>query len=309
MKIQFENRIVNLPDVLMVGAAKSGTTTLYHHLSQHPGVFFPKDKKEPFYFSSGGKAPGYTDTAFVEKLTWQTKDYLNLYQNADDGQILMDGSTSYLYCAEESIGHIKELYGDRASEVKIIVILRNPIERAYSHYTYLVRNGVEDLSFEQALEPDVIERRRTKRWGFDYLEYGRYTAQVKAYQENFDSVKVCLFEDLKDAQRLADGLFEFLGLATIRVNTERKSNPSGIPTSKGAVKLLLRNKALKKVVNWLPASAKKNLLHSRDKVLAKFLKREQMSAEMRTRLQNIFRSEVQELSQLIQRDLQHWQRS
>lgn len=306
MKVTIGNSTKNLPDALMVGAAKSGTTTLYHHLSKHEQVFFPKDRKEPFYFSFGGKQPEYRDEDFANKLVWDTNEYLKLYEQAGDQNVLLDGSTSYLYHAERSIANIEQLYGEKAQDLKIIIILRNPVDRAYSHYTYLVRNGVENLPFEEAIKPSIIDYRKEQRWGFDYLNYGAYASQVKAYLEHFKHVKVCLFEDLKDAQVLANELFEFLDLSPIEVAAEMRSNPSGIPTNRTMVNLLLKNSTLKKTVNLLPKGAKRKVLKQRDKVMAKFLVRKRMNPKTREHLEAHFKNDVAALSTLIQRDLTHW---
>ena len=155
-----------LPDFIIPGAAKSGTTSLYQILNQHPDIFFPKSKKEPFYFSFGGEKPNYEDEQFNAIPVYQTDDYLNLYTEADDSQICGDASTSYLYLHEESIANMKKLYGDDLAEVKVIIILRNPVDRAFSHYTYLVRNGFENRPFEEAILPENIELWKKKRWGF-----------------------------------------------------------------------------------------------------------------------------------------------
>ena len=148
----FEKNKFRLPDFIIPGAAKSGTTTLYRVLAGHPELYFPENRKEPFYFSFGGEAPVYEDRAFVNHLIWNTREYLDLYRGAGDDQLAGDASTSYLYTHKEAIRNMRALYGNQLREVKIIILLRNPVQRAYSHYTYLVRNGFETRSFEEAVK-------------------------------------------------------------------------------------------------------------------------------------------------------------
>ncbi len=306
MIIEYKNKPVKVPDVLMVGAAKSGTTSLYKHLSAHKGIYFPENKKEPFYFSFGGKRPEFEDQNFLQHLVWDTKEYLGLYANAGEDQLLVDGSTSYLYHADRCIRNIRELYGKAAENIRIIVILRNPVERAWSHYNYLLRNGKEDLPFYEAIRPGIIQFRKNIRWGYDYLAYGEYHRQIQAYQRHFKHLYICLFEDLQRPQLLLNDLFAFLGLDPVEVNTDLKANPSGVPRNKTMVHLLLRNKMLKSGVNVLPSGIKQKLLNRRDKVLERFLTRKRLDPKIRAQLNAHYEEGIRELSVLLNRDLSHW---
>ncbi len=158
----FEKNKFRLPDFIIPGAAKSGTTTMYRVLSRHPDLFFPKNRKEPFYFSFGDNEPAYSDRAFADHLIWSTREYLDLYLDASDNQFMGDASTSYLYTHREAIQNMRNLYGDQLHRVKVVIILRNPIHRAYSHYTYLVRNGFETRTFEEAISPEGIDEWKLK---------------------------------------------------------------------------------------------------------------------------------------------------
>ncbi len=295
-----------LPDFIVPGAAKSGTTTLYKLLQQHPKIYFPDGKKEPFYFSFGGLAPSYTDKDFVSKIVWRTDEYLNLYKDAPDTAYLGDASTSYLYLANQSISNMKLLYGDTLSKLKVFIMLRNPIFRAYSHYTYLVRNGFEKLSFEEAIDPKTIASRKNERWGFDYIAYGMYYQQVKAFRDAFPNCTIYLTEDLKDPQALCNDIFSQLGIESVNVSKDIKANPSGIPKSQTLVNLLRKNRMLKSVVGIFPDKYKASLLNRRDKVMEKLLDKEEMNPETRLALRDIFRSDIEKLTLLINRDLSHW---
>lgn len=300
-----DNGWIKVPDFLVVGAAKSGTTSFYHLLNQHPDVFFPK-KKEPFYFSFGGEKPQYSDLQFVANITWQTKDYIDLYRKAGDDQVLGDASTSYLYHSNTCIKNIKKFYGERYKDLKILIILRNPVERAFSHYTYLIQNGFETLSFPEAISTDNINKRKKIRWGFDYLEYGMYYRQVKDFMETFPHCKVMLTEDLSNSESLMMDVYSFLGVKPIGKRSEIYSNPSGIPKNSFLVKLLRKNKILKKAANLLPAKWKHSLLLQRDKIVSHLLVKPEMERESMVKLNAYFKDDILNLQQLINRDLGHW---
>lgn len=300
-----ENIKFRLPDFIIPGAAKSGTTTLYRNLDRHPGLFFPKNRKEPFYFSFGGKKPEYGDPGFVDHIVWKTEDYLPLYTDASADQLTGDASTSYLYTATDTVANMRALYGDQLRDVKVIILLRNPVQRAYSHYTYLVRNGFETRSFAEAISPEGIEEWRKKRWGFDYLRYSLYADAVETFLRNFDHVMVRLTEDLKSPE-VYDEIFSFLGVESVEVGEDVRANPSGIPKSRLAVDLMRKNKLLKNAVNLLPEATKKKLLDRRDKLMSKLLTKEPMDAAIAERLTEFFSADIEKLEKAISRDLSHW---
>lgn len=297
-----------LPDFMIPGAAKSGTTTLYQQLTAHPDIFFPKERKEPFYFSFGGEKPQYEDSQFNTIPVWDTQEYLDLYQPANQGQLCGDASTSYLYLHQASIGNMKKLYGDQLKDVKIIILLRNPINRAYSHYTYLIRNGYENRSFEEAISPQGIKEWKKKRWGFDYLQYGEYTAGVKAYFDEFNEVKVYLTEDLKNRDETLSSVCEFLGVSEMKDTRDVKANPSGIPKNKMLVDTLRKNKAFKVAGRLLPEKAKLKAQALRDNLMGKLLTKEPMNPATRNTLVDYFSDEIDRLEQTIERDLSRWKK-
>lgn len=303
---RLENESFRLPDFIIPGAAKSGTTSLYQMLAQHPSIYFPPSRKEPFYFSFGGEKPTYTDQKFNELPIWQTPEYLKLYRDAMSDQICGDASTSYLYTAQKSIQLIREMYGDQHRELKIIILLRNPIDRAYSHYTYLIRNGFETRSFEEAISEKGIAEWKSKRWGFDYLAYGAYAHQVAAFKSNFPETKVWLLEDLKQGNRMISEVFRFLNVSNIDIKRVAKANPSGIPKNRGVVNLLRRNAIIKTIGKSLPSSVQQSLKGRRDELMSKFLEKRPMSLNTRKQLQQYYREDVLKLEEIIERDLEHW---
>lgn len=301
-----ESNLVKAPDILMVGAAKSGTTTLYKWLDQHPDIYFPPHRKEPFYFSFANTKPEFTDPEFAGSLIWKVTDYLQLYKNAPEGKLLADGSTSYLYHGQRAIKNIQSFYGERAKELSIVIILRNPVERAFSHYTYLIRNGHESLTFAQAIEEQTIEKRKGQRWGFDYIRYGMYYEQVKLYMDAFPNTKVLLFSDLKTPQSTFDSLCGFLQIKQHPVPKNVHSNPSGVPKSKFLVNTLRKNKLLKSALNLMPGKVREKMLVRRDQAMKKLMTKPEIDVASLEKLKQIYTPDIQKLETLINRDLRHW---
>lgn len=305
MLLKATNGEVRVPDIMLIGAAKSGTTSVAHQLRMHPQVYLPVAKKEPHYFAFADKAPEYSDASFARTIVWQWKDYAALYQGARADQHIADCSTSYLYRHTVAIPHLHRVYGDRAAELRISCVLRDPVERAYSHWLYLVRNGYEDVPFDQAIAPENIASRRTQRWGFDYRQYGLYAEAVAAYRAVFPHFRVFLFEDLKDPQRMWDELCVFNGLDLSQVQ-EVQANPGGVPKNKWLVHMLRRGKFLRKLSHLAPDRLRGMLRSGRDSMMKQALDRPRMPAAARAELNAFYRADVDRLSTIIDRDLSSW---
>lgn len=299
-----------LPDAFIVGAAKSGTTSLYQMLLEHPQVFFPSSKKEPMFFCFDGiKMPDEIkelNEEFKDQAVRNPNDYFDLYKAAEEGQVAIDGTTSYLYRHATTISSMKRHYGDRLQEVKIIIMLRNPVDRAWSHYNFLIRNGFEDLPFAEAINRDTMARRKLHRWGFDYLGFGAYSDQIKAFKEQFPLMRVYLTEDLKAHESVLSEIYDFLDLPPVAPPAMKQANPSGIPKNKFVVDQMRNNRLLKRMVNLFPERTKHLILEKRDQMMMKFLKKPMLADDIRAELTDYYRDEIKELGQLINRDLSHW---
>jgi len=200
---------LTLPNFLIVGAAKSGTTSLFVYLGQHPEIYTPFCK-EPCYFTKQ-KEPS---------MVHSDADYEMLFEGERGEKAIGEASTTYLY-DREAPERIHRLLGDN---LRIIIILRNPVRRAYSlwgHNYYQV--GCEELPFEDALRQEgarmaSLEFRAKWRFhygNFHYFRSGLYYEQVKRYLDTFgrERVQVYIFEEFaEEPGETCRKVFAFLGV-------------------------------------------------------------------------------------------------
>jgi hypothetical protein len=216
---------VKLPNFLIVGAAKSGTTSLYKYLSQHPDVFMPK-WKELSFFTGDPFGPLHK----VKKPEY----YYRVFSEVSDQTAVGEASTSYLY-DEPAPTTIKENLGI----IKIIIMLRNPVEMSYSLYNHQVRREGEGLkTFEAALAAEDSRRKNVDfkktcyGWHANYYYFSRglYYSQVKRYIDTFgkDNIKIILFEELaSDPVRVSQSTYKFLNVDGSFIPTIKVHNPAG----------------------------------------------------------------------------------
>lgn len=211
------------PDFFVVGAAKSGTTAIWNYFQQHPDIFVTKDiaQKELGYYSN---QYGITDKDY----------YLSFFKNAKPNQII--GEVTHVYLSsEESAEWIKR----EVPNAKIIIMLRNPAERAYSLYNWMTMHGYEELSsFEKALKREkqilagIFKNKKlnhTFLQNYLYLTSGLYYRQVQRYFNIFgkDNVKIIEYQDFKIKQEeVLDEIFNFLEVSNIKLEMNRKVNTS-----------------------------------------------------------------------------------
>lgn len=303
-----QNTDVTLPNFLIVGAAKAGTTSLYHYVKQHPEVFMSKVKGPHFISAQFKEIPenGINDS-LVERYVTDFHDYCRLFEGAAGKKAIGEASSENLYYYKDAVTYIHQFFGDP----KIVIILRNPVERAFSAYVNLVRDQREFLSFEDALKQE--KQRIQDNWNviWYYKDSGFYAAQVKAYQEQFRDVQVCLFDDLKDRPLdLMRDLYDFLEVDPAFVpDTSLTYNISGIPTSR-----LLNRLFVKKYTRWQKIArgvgewilTEQGWAALRERLRAKILVKPRMKPETKRDLEQMYSEDILRLQTIIGRDLSHW---
>ncbi len=192
------------PNFFFVGAHKSGTTSLYFYLKQHPQVFMPA-LKEPHFFS--GFRP-YSEMPFPHPRVSDEATYLRLFSQAAGYKAVGEASSSYL-CDEGVANRIHAAI----PHAKIVIVLRDPVGRAFSQYLMDVREGWQKLPFYEALLED--RNRPEKGWGVShmYVEPGLYREQVERYLKVFGpkQVLVLLFANLRTPEGRRKMMAELTG--------------------------------------------------------------------------------------------------
>ncbi len=294
------------PQFIVAGTARAGTTSLNSYLIQHPEIFLPV-VKEPCFFTFAGEKIEYKNGKFAFAIT-SIDDYSRLYKKAQPEQITGDISTPYLFLYDKSIRNIKKFHNDPES-IKIIIILRNPVDRAYSQYLWRVRDGRENLSFEDAIAAE--KERMEENFSFDYfyVQRGMYFKQVQAYIDNFKSVKIVLFDDLKNKTKetLAD-ICSFLNVDKEFEFVKRtEQNSSFLPKSALLSRLLtLESKTKFKFLSRIPESVKATIKEQFMKMNSSRKKNVDMNPETRNKLKTIYKDDLLNLQKLIARDLSDW---
>lgn len=298
-----------LPNFLVVGAAKAGTTSLHEYLNQHPDVFIP-EKKECLFFSALEKFNGPDHDQELNRLAMHDIDsYEALFANARAARALGDISHDYLYYHDSAIPNIKRYLGD---QVRIAIILRDPRERAYSHYMHHVKGGISpDSSFDRALELEGERIKRGWSWNWHYKRVGLYAAQVSAYIGAFSNCRVYLYDDLvRDACELMTDLYSFVGVdATFHPSIEIHNQGYDV-RNRRMNRFLRRESQLKGRVRaaLMAVGFSQTVLHrlKQRALLANKVTKERMSSESRRRLTEYFRPDIERLEGLIGRNLSGW---
>jgi hypothetical protein len=295
------------PTFLVIGAARSGTTALTRTLSQHPEIFITEPKETHFFaFANSAvhfNGPG-DDRMMNERLVTDAATYVRLYSDARDIAHRGEGSVSTLFYARTSIPNIRRY----APNVKLVVSLRNPTDRAYSSYLYLRSRGFETLpTFEQGLAAEAERTRAGWHHMWQYLALGHYAAQLQPFIDAFgrERLEIVVHDDYRShPRRTLDHVVDFLGAPRHEFDTSREWNRGGIP----------KNQALRKSIDVLHRSTRATRLvrrrvpkQRRDTVKSALLDRPPMNPRTRSELHDLYAPGITALETLIDRDLSAWQ--
>ncbi len=307
-----------LPNFLVIGAAKAGTTSLHSYLTQHPEIYM-SSVKEPGYFmfaDDGLTYEGPKDIEVLQNLGFDVTDldvYQSLFRDTLDARAVGESTPFYLYSAK-ACQRIKYLIPD----VKLIAILRSPMERAYSNYMHQVNWGRESLrTFDQALQAE--EDRIAHNWHpvWHYKEQGFYFAQLKRYFDEFprSQIRVYLYEDLnRNATALMQDIFQFLGVddsfcSDVTVRHNSSDSAKKIADNVRHEALLQQFRRLKPMTARLMPDALQRLL---GKGLGAIIRKNvsyttpPFTAAVRSKLLSAYRDDILKLQELIQKDLADW---
>jgi hypothetical protein len=288
-----------LPNFLVIGAAKSATTSLHYALRAHPQVYVP-EHKEPNFFAFEG-LPTNADPRVTKSVTC-LEDYARLFQGVTDEGAIGEVSPTYLV----NSGACERIHR-YIPEAKLIAVLRNPIERAYSDYLMRVREGLEPLrDFGRALAEEEARHRVGHPGGY-YVRTGFYGRQLRPYFNRFgaDHIQVHLFEDLvANPDEALASMFRFLAVdPDFRPGPLLQTNVSGVPRNVALAALFgLRKRFGPLASAALPLETKRRI----KALMEKGLVRPPLLPEHRKELVDVYRDDVRELEKLLGRSLGHW---
>lgn len=292
-----------------MGAAKAGTTAAHVYLYQHPEVYM-SFLKEPKYLSiSANRFPhnGPGDRKVDDGIVKSMEEYLNLFKDAGDEKVIGESSADYLYFHNTVIPRMKSL----SPGAKILIMLRNPVERAYSSYRHMVMDERETLSFENALRREEERMKANYEFIWFYKDAGFYYKQVRHYIESFgkENVKICIYDDFAaDSMAVMKDIFRFLDVDEgFDPNTAVRYNVGPSVQSESLEKFLVEyDHPVKKVLRPL-------LLNTigrkyTETLVNYFINRNTLKIKPKTRkrLIGVYESDVLKLEGLIGRNLSGW---
>ncbi|MGV7223245.1 MAG: sulfotransferase domain-containing protein [Nitrospinales bacterium] len=232
----------SLPDFLIIGAMKCGTTSLYHYLIQHPDIY-------PAYF----KEIHFFDNHYHEGFKWYRSRFPTLFYKHYTIQVrrrnFITGEASPYYMFHP---HVPKRVHYAIPGVKLIMILRNPVDRAYSHYHHWVREGIETLSFEDSIKAEserlagefekMLEDEYYFSYNYGYYSYlsrGIYVDQIESWTSLFDRKQILILnseEFYADPQRILSRAFEFLKIPACSLIDFKGKNIGSYPEMPGIIR-------------------------------------------------------------------------
>jgi len=275
------------PDFLIVGAPRSGTSSIYEYLKDISGIFMPKIKEINYFCLS------FDSKEFLFAIR-DKEDYLDLFKDANSNELIGEASPSYL---RDPLA--PKLIYDVNSNAKIIIILRDPVLRAFSHYLLFLAFGNETETFSTSIKKAL---NGTDDYSGRIINSGLYYQQVKRYLETFgrNNVKILIFEEfVQDVRKTVKEILLFLEIKSelpdlVDVAFGEYTSPGRIMTQ------IFRNPSIRKLGKMLPISISLSLLHQ---FRGKKAKKPKMAESDRKLLEDIYKDEAKKLEKLLGRKL------
>lgn len=300
---------MTMPNFLLIGTAKAGTTAIYFYIAQHPQIFM-SELKEPMFFVSMNEKPDFKGPGcdkLNRNIIYNFEDYQALFAGTNGQRAIGEASTWYLYYPQ-ACQRIKQALPN----AKLMACLRHPVERAYSAFLHLIRDGLETYSdFGQAIRAEPQRVRDHWEYMYHYTRMSLYYEQCKRYLDTFgrDQVRFYLYEDFEaDPLPVLRDMFGFLEVDdTFVPDTDARPN-AGLrkPKSRLLHSFLMQPSLLKSAMKpFIPQKLRRRLT---TKVKMKNLAKPPFMPEVRAELLALFRDDVLRTQDLIGKDLSHWLR-
>jgi sulfotransferase family protein len=286
---------MTLPNFMIIGVAKAGTTSLFRYLDQHPQVFICSEKGTNYFGYEDAIAWKWADEGAPPALRhFQAKsfeEYEALFAGVSDEIAIGEVSPQYFRCPTAA-QRIHECVPD----VKLVASLRNPADRAFSGFMMRTRRGEAVKGIYEELTPDS-----------SHVKEGFYYKRLKRYLDIFpkDHIKIFLFEEFKkDPAKIIAALYEFLGVdATFVPNTSVRYNPGAVPKVRSLNRVFYNPALVTISQSVFPDSLQRILRQIRQlnlKTMPKF------PPDLRADLLNLYREDILRLEELLDRDLSIW---
>lgn len=302
-----------IPDFLVIGAGKSGTTSLDKYLNQHPQIFVPKVKEPNFFGYENTKIEdlnGNEDDIRHFKRSVTTLDaYLDIFREATPEQIKGETSNTYMYHAGAP-ERIKFYNPD----MKLIAVLRQPASRLYSRFLHLAReNRLPSPQFSDCMDKGSIYWKRN-----DLIKEGFYYKNLARYFELFpkENIRIYLYDEFQNnSEKTMSEIYEFLGVdKNFKPNQSVRYNQSGFIKNKALNKIIGQGGLISKYMRTLlPKSfadkIKGNLALKKriNDLRGKNLSRPEFDPKIKNFLTyEVYQDDIKNLQQLLGKDLSHW---
>lgn len=294
-----------LPNFLVIGVGKAGTTSLYRYLGQHPQIGMSRLKEPKFLLYAGhlmspipGKTPHFRVTTVEE--------YEALFSDYEDRPARGEVTPTYIIYPEQTIYGIRKYVPD----ARVIAVFRQPVDRAYSNYLMHVRNGNETLaSFPEALRAESAGEMRTDDRPRSYIGRGFYLERMRKFLQAFPRERFLflLYDDLvQDPALLLRSIFQFLGVReTFTPDFNIRYNAGAWPRSRLANRFIKSSNPGKKILMRLIPDAVRRRLVDRFHA-ANMRTPPPLDPSLRRELTLQYREDILGLQELIGRDLSHW---
>lgn len=293
------------PDVYIVGAGRSGTTSLHEILRQHSQLRVC-DHKSPNFFVSGIEQPEWETPAarlMAKHWTADAGEYLAMFSGARPEQVLVEASPVYL----QALGVAERIRAVNAN-AKIVAILRDPADRAFAHFSGRRRDGIEPAATFGEWMDRMSSRPLPDDVAFGhYIGCGRYHHFLRQYTESFgsDRVLVLFYEDfVADPIGLLRRLLTFIGVdASIDLDTDVRANRSGDIENRWIKALWTSSVGIRTRLRPLvPAAARRAV----GKVVLSDLSRAKLDPHLRSEVIALLGGDIRALAQTTDRDLSSW---
>lgn len=289
-----------LPNFIVIGATKAGTTALHWYLAEHPAVFMSR-LKDPSYFAFGLDVEGrllWGNPEFHRFPVRSLSEYEQLFADSGDAVAVGEASTMYLECPQAA-ARIRELI----PATRILCVLRHPVDRAYSDYLMYLRAKGRHFDPFRDLTAGSTWARPDSRW----MRIGQYHEQLSRYFDTFarEQIRVFLFDDLKrNPLQVLQQVYRFLDVDPEFVpDIDTPHNVGGMPASM-LLESLLTNSTFRAAVGpWIPKRAANWVRRLRTRNMRQA---PALPAELRNELTSHFRDDIAKTSKLLGRSLDHW---